>query len=207
MHIPDGFLTANTWVPAWVISAGGIGYCLKRTAQVLKDRMVPLMGITAAFVFAAQMINFPVMGGTSGHFLGGVLTAILLGPHAGAIVIAVVLIIQCLIFQDGGLTTLGANILNMSLIGAIGGYVLYSLFKRVIGAQRKVWAVGLAAWFSVVAAAAACAVELAISGTSPLQIALPAMAGVHVLIGIGEAIITGLVIGFIMKVRPDLISN
>ena len=206
MRIPDGFLAANTWVPAWLISAGGMSYCLKKTARLLKDKIVPLMGIMAAFVFAAQMLNFPVMGGTSGHFLGGVLAAVLLGPYAGAVVIAVVLTAQCFIFQDGGVTTLGANIFNMAFVGAVGGYFIYSLIRNITkDNQGIIVASGIAAWFSVVVASSACAVELAISGTSPLGVALPAMAGVHALIGIGEAIITCLVIGFVLKVRPDLI--
>ena len=206
MHIPDGFLALNTWIPAWVVSAGGIGYCIRKTSQTLKDKIVPLMGVMSAFIFAVQMLNFPVAGGTSGHFLGGVLAAILLGPYAAAIVIAVVLTAQCLIFQDGGLTALGANIFNMSFIGAIGGYLIYVGIHRVIKSKAGMMAsAGIATWFSVVAASSVCAIELAISGTSPLNIALPAMAGIHVLIGIGEAIITCLVLSFILKVRPDLI--
>lgn len=206
MHIPDGFLAVNTWAPAWLISLGGIGYCLKRVALVLKDRMVPLMGVMAAFIFAAQMLNFPVMGGTSGHLLGGVLAAVLLGPYAGAIVIAVVLTAQCLIFQDGGLTALGANIFNMSFVGAMGGYFIYNIIRKIIGGNIGIIVgAAIAAWASVVVASSVCAVELAISGTSPLKVALPAMAGVHTLIGIGEAIITCLVISFVLKVRPDLI--
>ena len=206
MHIPDGFLAANIWVPAWFISIGGVGYCLKKTALVLKDKMVPLMGVMSAFIFAAQMLNFPVMGGTSGHLLGGVLAAVLLGPYAGAIVIAVVLTAQCLIFQDGGLTALGANIFNMSFLGAMGGYLIYSIIRKIIGDNKGIIiGTGIAAWASVVVASSACAIELAISGTSPLRVALPAMAGVHALIGIGEAIITCLVVGFVLKVRPDLI--
>ncbi|MFH1594318.1 MAG: energy-coupling factor ABC transporter permease [Candidatus Omnitrophota bacterium] len=206
MHIPDGFLAANTCVPTWLISAGGIGYCLKKTAELMKDRMVPLMGVISAFIFAAQMLNFPVMGGTSGHLLGGVLAAVLLGPYAGAIVIAVVLTAQCLIFQDGGLTALGANIFNMSFLGAMGGYLIYNTIRKIAGDDKGIIAgTGIAAWASVIVASGACAVELAISGTSPLKVALPAMVGVHALIGIGEAIVTCLVIGFVLKVRPDLI--
>lgn len=206
MHIPDGFLAANTWVPAWIISVGGIGYCLRRTARLLKDRTVPLMGVMAAFIFAAQMLNFPVAGGTSGHLLGGVLAAVLLGPYAGAIVIAVVLIVQCLIFQDGGLTTLGANIFNMSFLGAIGGYLVYNVIRVSLAGKKGVMVgTAIAAWLSVVIASCACAIELAISGTSPLRVALPAMAGVHALIGVGEAIVTCLVVGFVLRARPDLI--
>ena len=205
MHIPDGFLATSTWIPAWIVAAGGIGYSLRKTARVVKDRIIPLIGTMAAFIFAAQMLNFPVMGGTSGHLLGGVLAAVMLGPYAGAVTISVVLIVQCLIFQDGGLTALGANILNMALIGTVGGYYIYSGLRKIVGVERFLLAVVLASWFSVVLASCACAIELAISGTSPLGIALPAMAGVHALIGIGEAIITALVTSFVLKTRPDLI--
>lgn len=205
MHIPDGFLATNTWVSTWIISAGGLSLCLKKTRQVLVDKMVPLMGVMGAFIFAAQMLNFPVVGGTSGHLLGGVLAAVLLGPYAGAVVIACVLIAQCLLFQDGGLTSLGANIFNMAFLGTIGGYIVYRNVYLFTGRGNIIIAAALAAWFSVILAAGGCAIELAFSGTSPLNVALPAMAGIHALIGIGEAIITGLVLGFVLKVRPDLI--
>jgi len=206
MHIPDGFLTVNTIVPAWLASIGGLGWCLKKTREVLKDKMIPLMGVSAAFIFAAQMLNFPIAGGTSGHLLGGVLAAILLGPYAGAIVLAVVLTAQCLIFQDGGLTVLGANIFNMSFVGTMGGYVIYNSIKKTIGGDKGIMAgAAIAAWVSVILASTVCAFQLALSGTSPLKIVLPAMAGVHVLIGIGEATITVLVVSFVLKVRPDLI--
>ncbi len=206
MHIPDGFLSANIWVGAWFLSAGGLSLCIQKTKKVLKDKMIPLMGVVSAFVFAGQMLNFPVAGGTSGHLLGGVLAAVLLGPWAGAIVIACVLAIQSLIFQDGGLAALGANILNMSIVGTIGGYFLYWLIAKSIGGIRGIMlGVAIAAWASVVAAASVCAIELALSGTSPLDVALSAMAVVHALIGIGEAIISSLVIGFVLKARPDLI--
>jgi cobalt/nickel transport system permease protein len=164
------------------------------------------MGIMSAFIFAAQMLNFPVAGGTSGHLLGGVLAAVLLGPYAGAIVISVVLTAQCLIFQDGGLTTLGANIFNMAIIGTIGGYLIYNVIHKFAkGKTGMVVAIAISAWLSVVLASSACAVELAISGTIPLSVALPAMAGIHSLIGLGEAVITCLVVSFVLGVRPDLI--
>jgi cobalt/nickel transport system permease protein len=208
MHIPDGFLAVNTWAPAWVVSIGWLGYCVRRVSVVLKDKMVPLMGVMAAFIFAAQMLNFPVAAGTSGHLLGGVLAAVLLGPYAGAIVIAVVLTVQCLVFQDGGLTALGANIFNMSFIGAAGGYIIYNSVRKIIGGDKGVLVgTAVAAWISVVLASGACAVELAVSGTSPLKIALPAMVLVHMLIGAGEAVISVLVLSFVLKTRPDLIYN
>lgn len=208
MHIPDGFLSTNTWISAWGISVGGLWVCIRKVTGLLKDRMVPLMGVLSAFIFAAQMVNFPVAGGTSGHFLGGALAAILLGPYAGAVVISIVLIAQCLIFQDGGLTALGANIFNMSFVGAIGGYLVYKLLRLIFGKNKGIIFSGaVSAWFSVVLASAACAIELGISGTSPFKVVIPAMIGVHILIGIGEAIITSIILGFILKVRPDLVYN
>jgi len=206
MHIPDGFLSTETWAAAWVVSAGAVGYSVKRTSRVLKERTIPLMGVLSAFIFAAQMVNFPVLGGTSGHLLGGVLAAVLLGPFAGAIVIACVLVIQCLIFQDGGLTALGANILNMAVIGTMGGYGMYRLMRGRSGDHRRIlFATAVASWFSVVLASSACALELAFSKTSPLNIVLPAMLGIHALIGIGEGVVTTLIVGFVLKVRPDLL--
>jgi cobalt/nickel transport system permease protein len=208
MHIPDGFLALNTWLPTWVISVGGIGYCVRKTSQLLKEKVVPLMGIMSAFIFAAQMLNFPVVGGTSGHLLGGVLAAVLLGPYAGAIVLSVVLTAQCLIFQDGGLTALGANIFNMSIVGTMGGYLIYKgIHKLLKGKSGMLVATAISAWFSVILASSVCAVELAISGTIPLSVALPAMASIHALIGVGEAVITCLVISFVFSVRPDLICG
>ena len=168
--------------------------------------MVPLMGVMAAFIFAAQMINFPVPGGTSGHLVGGVLAGVVLGPWAGTVVLALVLGVQCLVFQDGGLTALGANIVNMAIIGAWGGASLYDGVRKLTPRVNRLAAAAFCAWASVVASSAACAAELALSGTSPLRIVLPAMLAVHVLIGIGEAILTAMILGFILKVRPDLVA-
>jgi len=205
MHIPDGFLTAPVWTSTWLLSAGGVGYCLKKAKEEIKDRSIPLMGVLAAFIFIAQMINFPVIGGTSGHLLGAVLLAVMVGPFAGAVVMTTVLIVQCLIFHDGGLTAMGANILNLSLISTLGGYGIYRLIRGRSENQRRVLlAVFFAAWLSIIFAAVACALELALSGTSPLHLVLPAITGIHALIGIGEGIITVFLVGCILKVRPDL---
>jgi len=137
-----------------------------------------------------------------------VLAAVLLGPYAGAIVIAVVLAVQCLVFQDGGLTALGANIFNMSFIGSMGGYLIYNLIRKAISDNKGILVgTAIAAWTSVVLASSVCALQLAISGTLPLRLVLPAMVLVHALIGIGEAIISVLVIGFVLKTRPDLVYN
>ena len=208
MHIPDGFLAPNAWVPTWAIAIGWISYCLKKTRAILNDKTIPLMGVMSAFIFAAQMVNFPIAGGTSGHLLGGVLAGVLLGPYAGSLVIAVVLTTQCLIFQDGGLTALGANIVNMSLIGTGGGYLIYKLLNSSLpGAVGKKIGIIAASWFSVLLAATACSLELAFSGTIPLKVVLTAMVGVHAFIGIGEAIVTFLVLSYVLKVRADLVYS
>ncbi len=205
MHIPDGFLSPQVFVPFWMVAVSALAYALRKTKQVLKDKMIPLMGVMAAFIFAAQMLNFPVLGGTSGHLLGGVLAAVTLGPFAGCIVLSLVLIVQCLIFQDGGLTALGANIFNMAIVGTILGYYFYRIIRQVFFKKNILMAVFISAWVSVVLASLFCAIELSLSGTSILKIVLPAMLFVHIFIGIGEAIITTLVISFILRVRPDLI--
>jgi cobalt/nickel transport system permease protein len=206
MHLPDGFLETRVWLSGWGIAVIALGLAIKKVNRALQEKIVPLMGVMAAFIFAAQMVNFPVLGGTSGHLLGAVLAAVLLGPYAAMLVISIVLVVQCLVFQDGGLTALGANILNMAVVGAMGGYGVYRILRNIIKGRRGILAAtAVAAWFSVMAAAIFCAGELAISQTSPLKIVLPAMALVHFFIGIGEAVITTLVISFILKVRPDLI--
>jgi cobalt/nickel transport system permease protein len=207
MHIPDGFLDTKTWVVLDVAAFGMVGLALKKTRRIMGEKQIPLLGVLAAFIFAAQMVNFPVAGGTSGHFMGAVLAAILLGPMSAVLIMTVVLVIQCLIFQDGGITTLGANIFNMGIIGGLLGYYLFRGINSIGGGTRpKPIAVFGAAWLSIVLAASACAVGLALSGPGPLTVALPAMAGIHALIGIGEGIVTVLVVGYISKVRPDLLE-
>lgn len=207
MHIPDGFLDTKTWVTLDAVAVGAVALALGKTRRIMGEKQIPLLGVLAAFIFAAQMINFPVAGGTSGHFMGAVLAAILLGPWSAALVMTVVLIVQCLVFQDGGITALGANTINMGVIGGVVGYYLYRVLTAIGGGKRfRPVAVFCAAWLSIVLAASACAVELAVSGTVPIGAALPAMAGVHALIGIGEGIITALVVGFVSRVRPDLLA-
>src|SRR4030043_1304053 len=208
MHIPDGFLNVATVATTYAVSAGGVGFAVKEVNKKLKEKQVPLMGVLAAFIFAAQMLNFPVAGGTSGHLIGAALAAILLGPWAGLLVMTCVLIVQSLIFQDGGLLALGANIFNMGIVPCFVGYYLYRgialLFrKRKLGIMVGG---GLAAWFTVVIASVACAVELSISGTVPLRVALPAMAGVHALFGIGEGLITAAVLALVLATRADLLE-
>lgn len=208
MHAPDGFLTVPVALVMWIISGSVIAIAIRRTNQTLDERAVPLLGVTAAFIFAAQMFNFPIAGGTSGHLLGGVLAAILLGPWAGTLVMASVIAVQGLIFQDGGLIVMGANIFNMGVVGTLGGYAVYRALCGAMGGEQRARlpAAGIAAWLSVVAGSACMALELAISGHTSLAIALPAMVGVHMIIGIGEALITVAALAFIGATRADLFT-
>ncbi len=210
LHIPDGFLSLPVSLFTWIVAIVLILTCLKRVQRDYQDRTVPLMGVCAAFIFAAQMINFPIPGGTSGHLLGGTLAGILLGPWAGSLVMTVVFIVQGMLFQDGGLTVLGANIFNMGLIGTFGGYYLYRAIRAAVGFNS--WkgmavATAIAAWTSVVVASLVCALQLTLSGTVPLLVALTAMLGWHILIGIGEALITLATTSYIWRTRPDLLYD
>ncbi len=207
MHIPDGFLSIPVSAASAAVSFGALALAVKKVQKKLQERLVPLMGVLAAFIFAAQMFNFPVAGGTSGHLLGGVLTAVIVGPWAAMIVLTCVLIVQCLLFQDGGLLALGANILNMAVIGTWCGWFFYAAVKKALP-QKIGGAAGIfiGAWFSVVIAASAAALELGLSGTAPLKAALIAMVSVHAVIGVGEGIITLFVFSFLKRVKPELIS-
>jgi len=205
LHIPDGFLSLLISILFWVIAALAVWIAISKTNRSLGEKQVPLMGIMAAFIFAAQMLNFPVAGGTSGHFLGGVLAAIVLGPWAAILVMTAVIALQALLFQDGGLLVMGANIFNMGVLTAIIGYGLYrAVLQRSRGVRLTV--AGVAAWLAVVAAALLTSLQLWLSGTSQLQVVVPPMLGVHVLIGLGEAVITVAALAFIMQARPDLLD-
>ena len=206
LHIPDGFLTLIISLIFWAITIVTVGIAISKTNKALGEKQVPLMGIMAAFIFAAQMLNFPVAGGTSGHFLGGALAAMVLGPWAGILVMTAVIAVQGLLFQDGGLLVMGANIFNMGLLTAMIGFGLY---RSVIGRSKgtRLAVAGVAAWLAVVASALVASLQLWLSGTSRLEIVVPAMLGVHVLIGIGEAIITVAALSFIEQTRPDLLNE
>lgn len=207
MHIPDGFLSTRVWAPAWGISIGFLSIFIRKAAAIFKDKMIPLTGVMAAFIFAAQMLNFPVAAGTSGHLLGGVLASVLLGPWIGGVVITVVLIVQCFIFLDGGVTALGANILNMAVVGSAGSFFIYNAIAAAFKYNKTGILMGaaVAAWMSVVLASVLCALELGLSAVVPTSTAVVAMSLVHSLIGIGEGVITVLIISFILRVRPDII--
>jgi cobalt/nickel transport system permease protein len=209
MHIPDGFLSIPIALVGWIALIVMIVLALRQTRQQLNDQQIPFLGVLAAFVFAAQMINFPVAGGTSGHLLGGALIAILIGPWASVLVMTSVLAVQALLFQDGGLLAIGFNAFNMGVIAAFVGYAAYVMVRRLLGNARLSQLIGaaVAAWLSVVVAAAATALELALSETAALDVVLPAMLGIHALIGIGEALITVAALAFLQQVRPDLTQN
>jgi cobalt/nickel transport system permease protein len=206
LHIPDGFLSLVISLVFWAITASTVGTAISKTNKSLGEKQVPLMGVMAAFIFAAQMLNFPVAGGTSGHFLGGALAAIVLGPWAAILVMTAVIGVQGLLFQDGGLLVMGANIFNMGILTAIIGFGLY---RSVSGRSRgtRLAVAGFAAWLAVVASALMTSLQLWLSGTSQLQIVVPAMLGVHLLIGIGEAIVTVAALAFIGQTRPDMLDE
>jgi cobalt/nickel transport system permease protein len=208
MHVPDGFFTISVSLLAFAVSAVVLAVAVVRARVQLDDRAAPLAGLTAVFIFAAQMINFPVAAGTSGHLLGGALAAILVGPWAGMLVVTVVLVVQALLFADGGLTALGINVLNMAIVTAIVGWLVFRLGVRFVKTPKGAALIaGVAGFLSVPAAALAFVAEYAIGGTAPVSLSAvaAAMGGVHVLIGIGEGIITGLVVAAVLAARPDIV--
>ncbi len=208
MHIPDGFLSPAVALLCWAIAVIVVAVSLRRSDRQLGERQVPIMGAMAACIFAGQMLNFAVAGGTSGHLLGAALAAILLGPWAATLVLTAVVSIQALLFQDGGLVVLGANVFNMAVVGVWVGYAVYRTINWLAGGRPWGTFLGgaVAAWLSIVVAALACALQLAFSGTSPAGLVIPAMAGIHALIGVGEALITLGALVFLHAVRRDLFS-
>lgn len=211
MHMPDGFMTVPASVLVGVVAVIGLALCLRGARRDLDERMVPLAGLTAAFIFAVQMLNFPVAAGTSGHLLGGALAAILIGPYAGVLAVTTVLIVQALLFADGGLTALGFNIINMAFVTALVGWVVFRGLGRVLPRSRLSLTVvaGVAAFLSVPAAAVAFTVEYALGGTATFSVGqvFVSMVGVHALIGIGEGLITALTVGAVLATRPDLVRG
>jgi cobalamin biosynthesis protein CbiM len=209
MHIPDGFIDLPTSTAAGLIAVSATALSLKKAKGELDDRTAPMAGLTAVFIFAVQMLNFPVAAGTSGHLLGGALATVLVGPYAASLALTVVLGIQALLFADGGLTALGLNILNMSVIGVFSSYFIFKLamkfFPKVRGSIAL--AAGIAAFISVPLAATGFVLEYAIggTGTAPVTTVFAAMFSTHVLIGIGEAMITILTVTAIMATRSDLV--
>ncbi len=206
LHVPDGFLNLPISGLCWIVTLIVLYFAVKQAQLDFDERLVPLAGIMAAFIFAGQMLNFPVAGGTSGHLVGATLAFIVLGPWVGALAMTAVISLQALIFQDGGLVVMGANILIMGIVPGFMGYGLFQLVKsRTRTVQLGVTAV--AAWLSVMIAALVTALLLGFSGTTSLAVAIPAMLGIHALIGIGEALITVAALSFIMQTRPQLLSD
>jgi cobalt/nickel transport system permease protein len=210
MHVPDGFIDIPTSIGAGALAAGAVAISLRGASRELDDRTAPLAGLVAAYVFAVQFLNFPVAAGTSGHLLGGMLAAVLVGPCTGVLCISVVLFVQAL-FADGGLTALGVNITNMAVVTVVVGYAVFRVLLAVLPRVRAsvVIASGVGAFVAVPAAALSFTALYAIGGTTdvPLGTVAGAMVGVHVLIGIGEAAITAATVASVLAVRPDLVHG
>ncbi len=213
MHIPDGLLSAPVSVTCAALSALAIGTAAARARSCLGTRAVAMVGVTGAFVFATQMVNFPIVSGTSAHLIGGVLAAVLLGPSTAIVVMTAVLILQCLAFGDGGLLSLGANTLNMAVVHPIVGY---SAYCAVVGEttahglsrpRRRIAGAAFGAWVATVAGAAVCAGEIALSRIGSPAVVLGAMVGVHAVVGLGEAVVTALVLSAVLRVRPELVGS
>jgi len=205
MHIPDGMLSPQVWVPLAGASAVAVGLAARKAREQLEEKQIPVAGVLGAFVFAAQMINFPVLAGTTGHLVGAALVTVLLGPWLAILVMSCVLIAQCLVFQDGGLTALGANIFNMALLGCAVTAVVQRAARGLVGGYRGDVAAGVVgAWLAVFLGAIACALELVASGRFPLRESLIAMGGVHAIIGAFEGTITAVALAYILAVRPDV---
>lgn len=209
LHIPDGFLSPIVAIVGWLLAVIIVGMAIRQTRQQLGERQVPLMGMLAAFIFAAQAINFPVATGTSGHLLGGALAAIVMGPWAATLIMTAVVSVQALIFQDGGLLALGWNIINMGVLTAFSGYLIYRWLSTLVGGSgsTRVVASFAAAWVSMEVGAIATSIELAVSSTSSLAIALPAMVTVHALIGVGEGLITSGAVRLLQASRPEVLDE
>ncbi len=209
MHVPDGFLDASTSIATGVAAAGAVGFALSRARHELDDRTAPMAGLVATFVFATQMINFPVGAGTSGHLLGGALAAILVGPWTGLLCISVVLLVQALLLADGGITALGTNVTLMGIVGLLAGWLVFRGLQTVLPKRLGLVPAlaGIAGFVSVPVTALAFVGLYAVGGTAPIPLdtLTTAMLGWHTLIGIGEAVITGLVVGSVVAVRPDLV--
>lgn len=206
LHVPDGFLSLGLALLCWVLALIVVGLAVRNGRTTFDERLIPVAGIMAAFIFAGQMINFPVAGGTSGHMIGATLAAIVLGPWLAILVMTAVIVLQALLFQDGGLVVMGANILIMGVIPVL---ISYGLFKPVAQRSRnlKLAAAGLAAWLSVMGAALFTALLLGFSGTSSFRVVVPAMLGIHAIIGLGEALITVAALTLIMRARPQLVQE
>ena len=210
MHLPDGFVSVPVALSTGILSGGVLWVSLQKTSSTYGSRQAVTLGLTTAFIFAAQMINFPIIGGTSGHLLGGGLAGALLGnPWSAILSITTVLIIQAVLFADGGITALGANILTMGIVSVSMAWILSRTLLALFGGSKKYLpiACGIGAAISVLGTSLSCAIILALSGISEASIVVPSMAGIHLFIGVGEGIITGSILAYLVKVRPDLLPG
>ncbi|SFK33366.1 cobalt/nickel transport system permease protein [Streptosporangium canum] len=208
MHVPDGFFNVAVSLSAGVVAAAGVAVCLRGARRELDDRTAPMAGLVAAFIFAVQMLNFPVAAGTSGHLLGGALAAILVGPYTAVLCVAVVLLVQGFFFADGGLTALGVNVTLMGVVAVVVGWTVFRMITRAVRNRGAVVAASfVAALLSVPATALAFTLLFWIGGTAPIEVGTvaAAMGGVHVLIGIGEGLITAVTVSTVLAIRPDLV--
>ena len=209
MHIPDGFIDLPTSAIFAAASAGAITYSLVGARKQLDEKSAPLAGLTAVFIFAVQMLNFPVAAGTSGHLLGGALAAVLVGPYAATLALTVVLVMQGFLFADGGLSAIGLNVFNMAVLGVWGGYGIFLLIRKILPKKKSAIPIAAAAagFCSVPFAAIGFVIQYAMGATATFSVTtvLGAMVGTHILIGIGEAIITALTISAVMASRSDLV--
>ena len=214
MHLPDGLLDPITLVILWIISVAILIFCFSRIGKMFQDedseKLIPYIGVLAATIFAFQFVNYPIPGGTSGHLVGGTLVGVILGPWAAVIVLFMVLIVQSL-FGDGGITALGANTFNMGVIGGIGGFYIVKVIVMILNKTKLrkeaklTIATGIGSYIAIVLAALVCGIEVGIGGAIPMEIIIPAMVFWHIFIGIGEAIISALIVWFIYKAKPELI--
>lgn len=211
MHAPDGFLEPGMAILTGILSFVVVGMALHRSARTVDDKQIPMAALVTAFVFAAQMFNFPVASGTTGHLMGGALAAILLGPWLGTLSVAVVVVVQALLFADGGLTALGYNVMNMAIVPAFGGWAIFRLLRRVLPADVGGVAVAgaIASTLSVVLSAVAFSVQWLFGASAPVafETVFSAMVGVHALIGVGEGVISGLVIAAVLATRPEMVAG
>ena len=209
MHIPDGFIDIPTSAAFGLLAAAGTAVALKKAKTELDDRTAPMAGLTAVFIFAVQMLNFPVAAGTSGHLLGGALATVLVGPFAASLALTVVLGVQALLFADGGLSAFGLNVFNMSIVGVFSSYLMFSLIRKLLPKTKSslTLAAGVSALISVPLAATSFSLQYAIggNGTAPVTTVFAAMFSTHILIGIGEALITMVTVSAIISTRSDLV--
>lgn len=206
MHLPDGVLDTRIWATLDAVSAGTVAYAIRQTTKQSEEKMIPMMGVMAAFIFAAQLMNIPTPGGPPVHLVGAVLAAVLLGPWPATVVMTAVLAVQSLLMQDGGLLALGANVFNIGVIGTLGGYCIFLAVHKFVKSDRGVIAGSfVAAWLSTLVSTGAVALQMIVSGATPAKLVLPALGGMNLFVGAVEGVITATIIGFVLKVRRDMV--